>query len=289
MYFNNINSEEEENQAFKNIFTQNTENENDSLIDKDDDEQLKQEYEDKLYFLKPEPEKGEILKQKNSKEITTATSNQKNNITPNEPQQQIIPEISESKESNTKSNKKVLGRKKKSDKSERTHTKSREDNKMRKIKVYIIRFILNRLNQHINKYHRKFLKIDKKIGENLKKDFNIKLMNMKIKEIFSEFSINGRYLTLKQETNLNIALMREIYAKNDIEVIKILESKYIDLLNILRKDYLEQFRHDVIKKEIKCGEDKKNAEKYVEELIGLLLNYEEWFKSKSGRERNKKV
>ena len=157
---------------------------------------------------------------------------------------------------------------------------------MRKIKVYIIKFILKRLNSLISKYRLKFLKIDKKIGENLKKDFNMNLMNMTIKQIFTQFSINRRYTTLKHETNLNAALINEIYRRNLTQVIQILESKYIDLLKNLRKDYLDHFRTDILRKEIKCGEKKEYAEKYVNELVDLLTGYEKWFEDKSGRRRN---
>lgn len=279
MFDNSFISEEDETKAFQNLFKQNKEKDFSSFYN--DDEHLNED--ERLYFIiKPEQEKTQIQKQKNIKEITTATSNQKNNEAP--PEQQLNnPENSELNELNTTLFKKPLGRKRRGDTSERTHTKSRDDNKMRKIKVYIIRFILNLLNNLIYKNHRKFLKIDKEIGENLKKDFNMKLMDMKIKEIFTEFSINRRYLTLRDGANLNSALINQIYSRNDTKVIEILESKYVDLLQILRKDYLVQFRSDLLKKEVKCGEEKEKAKKYVEELVTLLFDYEEWFKRKSGR------
>lgn len=279
MFDNSFLSEEEETKAFQNFFKKNMEKDYSSFYN--DDEQLNED--ERLYFIiKPEPEKTEIPKQRNIKEITTATSNPKNKESPPEQQLNNL-ENSELNELIPTLPKKKLGRKKRGDRSERTHTKSRDDNKMRKIKVYIISFILNLLNNLISKNHQKFLKIDKDIGENLKKDFNMKLMEMKIRDIFTEFSINRRYLTLREGANLNLVLINQIYSRNDTKLIEILESKYVDLLQILRKDYLDQFRRDLLKKEVKCGEEKEKAEKYVGELVTLLCGYEDWFKKKSGR------
>lgn len=280
-YMNEENSED-----FQNYFFQCLDNENfNGSYNRYAEEKLNDDSEERLYYIKPLVEKKEIPNSKDNKEGTTATSNKINIQNPSEPQKIN----SENKESDDDKSKKIknpsLGRKKKGDLSVRSHTKSREDNKMRKIKVHVIRFILNRLNLIISKYHLKFIKIDKKVGENLKKDFNIRLMNMTIKQILTEFSINGRYLTLKNEANLNVCLIKDIYAKNNTEAIKILESKYIDLLRMLRADYLHEFKRDILRKEIKCGEKKENAEKYVNELVKLLFNYENWFSEKSGRKR----
>ena len=280
-YMNEENSED-----FQNYFFQCLDNENfNGSYNRYAEEKLNDDSEERLYYIKPLVEKKEIPNSKDNKEGTTATSNKINIQNPSEPKKIN----SENKESDDDKSKKIknpsLGRKKKGDLSVRSHTKSREDNKMRKIKVHVIRFILNRLNLIISKYHLKFLKIDKKVGENLKKDFNLRLMNMTIKQILTEFSINGRYLTLKNEANLNVCLIKDIYAKNNTEAIKILESKYIDLLRMLRTNYLHEFKRDILRKEIKCGEKKEDAEKYVNELVKLLFNYENWFSEKSGRKR----
>ena len=277
---------EENSEYFQNSFFQFLESENvNCSYNRYAVEKLNEDCEERLYFIKPLDDKKEIPNTKDNKEGTTATSNKINIQNPSEPQKINL----ENEESSDAKSKKIknssLGRKKKGDLSVRSHTKSREDNKMRKIKVHIIRFILNRLNLIISKYHLKFLKIDKKVGEDLKKDFNLRLMDMTIKQILTEFSINGRYLTLKNEENLNVSLIKDIYAKNDTEAIKILESKFIDLLKILRTEFLHEFKHDILRKEIKCGEKKENAEKYVNELVKLLFKYENWFSDKSGRRR----
>lgn len=181
---------------------------------------------------------------------------------------------------------KFIGRKRKNDKREAKHTKDREDNKVRKLKTYVSNFIHTSLNQNISSSPKKFLKIDKTINENLKKDFNLSLMQMTIKEIYETYSINGRYSEYLQLKNINEKIIKNIYAKNnEPKVIKILNSKYIDMIKLLRTTYLYQFCSDLLAKEIKGGESIENAKRYVNDLKELLLNYENWFEQKAGRNR----
>ena len=133
-------------------------------------------------------------------------------------------------------------------------------------------------------FYNSFLKINKKVSENLRKDFNMSLMQMTIKEIYEQHSINEKYSDYKKGRNINQALIKEIFEKNkDIETIKILNSKYIDLIIVLRTKFLDKFSSDLIEKEIKLGENKDDSLMYVNELKDLLINYEEWFEKKSGR------
>ena len=195
--------------------------------------------------------------------------------------------ISKGKENKTKTKNKSginLGRKRRSDEREAYHTKYRSDNMMRKIKTYFMNFVHNYLNESLTFSHKTFLKINKKVSENLRKDFNMSLMQMTIKEIYEQHSINEKYSDYKKGRNINQALIQEIFEKNkDIETIKILNSKYIDLIIVLRTKFLDKFSSDLIEKEIKLGENKDDALMYVNELKDLLINYEEWFEKKSGR------
>lgn len=195
--------------------------------------------------------------------------------------------INKGKENKTKTKNKSginLGRKRRSDEREAYHTKYRSDNMMRKIKTYFMNFVHNYLNESLTFSHKTFLKINKKVSENLRKDFNMSLMQMTIKEIYEQHSINEKYSDYKKGRNINQALIKEIFEKNkDIETIKILNSKYIDLIIVLRTKFLDKFSSDLIEKEIKLGENKDDALMYVNELKDLLINYEEWFEKKSGR------
>lgn len=195
--------------------------------------------------------------------------------------------INKGKENKTKTKNKSginLGRKRRSDEREAYHTKYRSDNMMRKIKTYFMNFVHNYLNESLIFSHKTFLKINKKVSENLRKDFNMSLMQMTIKEIYEQHSINEKYSDYKKGRNINQALIKEIFEKNkDIETIKILNSKYIDLIIVLRTKFLDKFSSELIEKEIKLGENKNDALMYVNELKDLLINYEEWFEKKSGR------
>ena len=191
--------------------------------------------------------------------------------------------LNESEENKTKPSAN-LGRKRKNEEREASHTKYRSDNMMRKIKTYFMSFLHSYLNKSLSFSHKRFLKINKKINENLRKDFNMALMQMTVKEIFGQYAINGRYGDYKKERNINQAFICEIFKKNEeIETIKILNSKYIDLLIVLRTKFLNKFSSDLIEKEIKNGESKEDAEMYINELKDLLFNYEVWFEKKSGR------
>ena len=195
--------------------------------------------------------------------------------------------INKGKENKTKTKNKSginLGRKRRSDEREAYHTKYRSDNMMRKIKTYFMNFVHNYLNESLTFSHKTFLKINKKVSENLRKDFNMSLMQMTIKEIYEQHSINEKYSDYKKGRNINQALIKEIFEKNkDIETIKILNSKYIDLIIVLRTKFLDKFSSELIEKEIKLGEKKDDAVMYVNELKDLLINYEDWFEKKAGR------
>jgi hypothetical protein len=193
--------------------------------------------------------------------------------------------LEESKNENKKEGKK-LGRKRKNEEREAFHTKDRDDNKMRKVKTYIMNFILDYLNKSIVYNRKQFLKINKNVNQCLRKDFNMSLMQMTIKDIFEQNKINERYNDFKKERNLNQDLIKEIFEKNeDIETIKILNMKYIDLVIIYRTEFLNQFISDLTKKEIGAEGKKEKVESYVEQLKYLLLNYEDWFEQKKGKDK----
>ena len=199
---------------------------------------------------------------------------------------EIINIILEESKNENKNKGKKLGRKRKNEEREAFHTKDRDDNQMRKVKTYIMNFILDYLNKSIVYNRKKFLKINKNVNECLRKDFNMSLMQMTIKDIFVQNKINETYNDFNKERNLNQDLIKEIFEKNqDIETIKILNMKYIDLVIIYRTEFLNQFISDLTKKEIRAEGKKEKVESYVEQLKYLLLNYEDWFEQKKGKDK----
>ena len=178
--------------------------------------------------------------------------------------------------------KKNMGRKKKEAKFKGNHTKFTDDNVIRKIKCHFLNYINNSLNDSlINKKHI-FLKLDNFVNENLKKDYNIKLMDQTIKEIYANSKISNKYK--KQNADINKCLIDKIYLENnEIETIKILDQTYIELFNKLKKDKLDKFCEEIIKKEVKNGLSVENKNKYLTRIKYLCENYKEWFVKKVGR------
>ena len=74
-------------------------------------------------------------------------------------------------------NKNKMGRKKKDDINKGIHTKYSADNIIRKIKSNFFLFIHNLLNKSLKDKGMKFLKLNSKLNEVLKRDYNLELLN----------------------------------------------------------------------------------------------------------------
>ena len=185
--------------------------------------------------------------------------------------------------------KKLLGRKIKGDTEKRKHDKFRPDNKMRKVKSNFVNLLPDYVNSSLSMEHPKFLKISKKVNEELSIDYNKTLMNQSLKEIFSLNPINGRYSKKNFSKNYNTELVEEIYSKNEeLEAIEKLNQTYIQVLDNYRKNNLKQFKDSILEKEIKNGEDRKTAIQYTDELAELLLGYEKYFDNRTPRYKKNK-
>ena len=185
--------------------------------------------------------------------------------------------------------KKLLGRKIKGDTEKRKHDKFRPDNKMRKVKSNFVNLLPDYVNSSLSMEHPKFLKISKKVNEELSIDYNKTLMNQSLREIFSLNPINGRYSKKNFPKNYNTELVEEIYNKNEeLEAIEKLNQTYIQVLDNYRKNNLKQFKDSILDKEIKNGEDRKTAIQYTDELAELLLGYEKYFDNRTPRYKKNK-
>ena len=165
------------------------------------------------------------------------------------------------------------------------HNKFREDNIVRKIKTFIFKYILDHLNKSLENKNYKFYPLNTHLNENLKKDFNEKLLNMTICDIYSNFDLNNRYKNLEI---LNKNLIKKIYEeKEEKKAINILNMKYIDILNYIRENDMNNILEKIKEKEKKKQE--KNIDLYMEELKNILIVYEKWFDVKCGRNKAKKI
>ena len=179
-----------------------------------------------------------------------------------------------------------MGRKKKEDEFKGNHTKFTDDNVVRKIKCHFLNNINNSLNTSLINKKDTFLKLDNFVNENLKKDYNIQLMNKTIKDIYYTSKISNKYK--KQNDNINKCLIDKIYSeKTEIETMKILDQTYIELFNKLKQEQFDNFCKEIIKKEIKNGLSEEKANNYLSKIRYLCENYKEWFDKKVGRKRKK--
>ena len=169
------------------------------------------------------------------------------------------------------------------------HNKHSEDNMMRKIKAFFFKYVNEQLNTKLKNKNMEFLKLDSEINEKLKKDYNINLMNTKIKNIYLNSPISSKYRTQKTKNyDSNIRIIEKIYRDfEEIDVINALELTYLDLFEEFRTNYLDQFLKHIRDEEEKKKESEKDIIEYLEKIKNLCLNYEEWYKNKKGRNRTK--
>ena len=187
-------------------------------------------------------------------------------------------------------NKKKVGRKPTSLIIRREHTKFSHDNILRKIKVKVFNKIIKYINSIIKKYNKEhnigmLLPIVGKIHQNNGIDFNKKLLNSKLKDIFLKYEINGKFTLFKKSYNEDI--IRTIYEKNIEELINILEMTFLDIFIIFRNDKeLNKFegleKIDITVKEIK---KKENDIDYIRKFIDVVNNFENYYFNKDGRKK----
>ena len=170
------------------------------------------------------------------------------------------------------------------------HDKLSDDNKIRKIKGFLLEYILKKLNESIKFSSNRFRPLNKTMKESLKKSENIALLDAYIKDIFSNTKMN-KVSEKKGESNKK--LIEKIYEENiEIDTIRILNLKFRDALNQIKKN--SNGLLDMIKdKEISIQNNSKNKEnfnieKYMDDIKILLEGYEDWFDNKKGRDRKKK-
>ena len=213
------------------------------------------------------------------------------------------------------------GRKKKSDNNKRKHNKSCGDNIIIKIKGYFFTFIRDiTKNNFINKALY-FRKLPYKFISKLSKKFNIRLMNMQMKDILSEIPITTK--NKKSHKFENKFIVEKLYKEEkEKKVIQILDLTFRELFIIFRRklNYVgDKAELEIISKKIEdldllkdnnykdinylidqirnksknMDEDsdteitEDDYEKYIKELRYFCCIYEKWFKKKIARNSKK--
>ena len=163
------------------------------------------------------------------------------------------------------------------------HDKFTEDNIIQRIKTFIFDYILERLNKSLKYESRRFYQLTKTLNSNLKKDFNEELLGKTIYEIYMTSDLCMRFINIP---DANRELIKKIYEeKIEIETINILDKKFKEILDYIRKkdldNFLTNFRLRVMKK------DNKSIDLYMKEVRKMLFKYEFYFQKKIGRNTKK--
>ena len=245
--------------------------------------------------------KNNILKKNN--EINDINENTVNEIifginnNKNEKNYLIIEKTNDlSIEQNNKENKnlfqinlrKKVGRKPKASIVKSLHTKFSKDNILRKVKVKFFHKLINYLNSIIisknNNGLKKFKPLIGKISQDNTINFNQKLLNSKLKDIFSLYEINGKFRLFGK--NYNKIVVDKIYEEKIKELIDILEMTFLEVFIIFRdldeKEKLKGLEKvDSVIREIRNKEE--IDEKYIKDFKEAVMRFETFYFNKIGR------
>ena len=177
----------------------------------------------------------------------------------------------------------------KNEKDQFTHSRNKTDNIFDKIKRVIFNYIIEKVNGSLRFTYKRFLNFNTDISKNLKKDYNIELMEKTIKQIFEENTPSNRSDISNEEVkNKNKLIIKEIFDKNEeTETIKILNTKFIDLFkeDETKKYIINDIKHKEKRKEIMTDID--NLDDYMKTVKYFLENFEISFIEKKGRNHRK--
>ena len=157
---------------------------------------------------------------------------------------------------------------------------------MKKIKAGLNGFKVDLLNNSLEDKSYEFHKIDKSVSENLQRAYNLELNQRILSNIFKEEKVNGRYAKFSNAYLVNKILKEQ----KELETIKLLNLKYIEMVNLIQENYLDEFLASIKEKEKKeITNDNQNIDEYMESIKEIFLRYEDWFMNKKGRIRKKKI
>ena len=213
------------------------------------------------------PEKGPIY------QIEGKSSNFLNCKT-NRPQENIFNDVNQTTENTTNN-----------------YSNGRTDNKVIKLKTYLINGYHDTLNELLKEKGKQLCKLDTKIKENIGKKYNLVMIQKPFKEIYYSTDISKKYKKAIYKTN-NSEVINYIYNHEEDDTIKklkkLLDLKYIDIYEI----FIKEEKDDLYKN----FNNIKNFEEYVKNYVYggnnqkevKDLNLDEYFKDKNPRNKGKK-
>ncbi len=206
--------------------------------------------------------------------------------------------IEENENEKEKEIKKKLGRKRKNEidyeeePSKNTHTKFSLNNQIRKIKIHILKFGIDLINDCIKaklkiQYH-KIRRISKQITSNISINENKKWFKLNMEDIL-KVDINGKYKNGNKDMNTKVI---NILRKKKIPVInKLLDMTFEDLHNL----FMEEKENLIEKYDLKKAKNlndflndlKKKGEKdnYIESIKNNTIDFFKFFKEKNARKK----
>lgn len=201
---------------------------------------------------------------------------------------------------------KQRGRKSKDTKGDSLHTRSSDDNIIKKINTNLIESIRKWLNSSFLDENKEIIKVEKfkkldpaLVSTNLKKEFVEELLNKKLMNIFS-YKISPKYTSIQNKDH-NYTLINEIFNNSEQTLLQnILSLTFRQALSLFNGKDVEGEKElntksfdkiDVFLKKLYAQEIKKNDEnflkEYFERIILLSLEYEHWYSIKLGRNPKK--
>ena len=182
--------------------------------------------------------------------------------------------------------KKKTGRKTKNPVSNIEHTKFSDDNILRKIKVKFLQKLIKYINGKIKPKYIGVVKLLKPLKGEISQDntinFNRQLMDSKLKDIFSNNEINGKFKLCEKDYNKNV--IDEIYKNNIQEIINIFELTFLEAFNIFRGTNENEFtdfeKLNTVLEELKL---KENDNEYVSKFQKVVMDFENYYLQKKPR------
>lgn len=178
------------------------------------------------------------------------------------------------------------GRKGKSPSIKSSHTKYSHDNILRKIKVKFLMKLIKYINRKINTKYKGIIGIIKPLRAKISQDnsikFNKELLITKLKEIFSNNEINGKFT--KCEKNYNKKVIDIIYEQNIKELIDIFELTYLEAFDIFRNTNETDFSDfEKLNKVLDELKEKGNNIDYIKQFNKVAMNFENYYLNKTAR------
>ena len=182
--------------------------------------------------------------------------------------------------------KKKAGRKPKYSTSNGEHTKYSYDNILRKIKVKFLQKLIKYINDKIiSKYNgvgKKLIPLKGEISQDNTIKFNIQLMKSKLKDIFSNSEVNGKFRSCEKDYNKNV--IDSIYENKIQELIDFLELTFLEVFNIFRDANETKFNgFDNLNTVINELKLKESDNDYLKKFQEVAMDFENYFLQKKAR------